>query len=340
MWFAVPGDLELPTGGYEYARRVLEGVPGLRHLQLPGGFPVPGDAELRETAGLLAGIPADDVVLFDGLALGAMPGWCLDALRARLVALVHHPLCLETGVAAAAQAALRRSETLALARAAHVITTSRSTADLLVRDFGVTAERLSVAEPGTAPALRAARVGSPQHLLSAGAVTPRKGYDVLVEALAGLGDLDWRLTIAGDLTRNPACAALLAEAVAVHGLGGRVTLTGTISDTAMAELYAGADVFVSSAHHEGYGMAAADALAYGLPLVVTRAGALSDTIPADAAVVCAPGDVDGLRRALALMLTDAVTRERCAEASWQAGQRLPRWADTARIIAGVLGRAG
>jgi glycosyltransferase involved in cell wall biosynthesis len=335
--FAIPGDLSLPTGGYEYARRLLAALPELAHLPLPSGFPNPSAAELDATALLLADVPADGVVLFDGLALGALPLWCLDELRAPMVALVHHPLCLETGLTVSAQAALRRSEALALTRAAPVITTSHSTSALLAREFAVPGDRLVVAEPGTALAPRAPRHGTPPHLLSVGAVSPRKGYDVLVEALGGLCDIDWRLTIAGDLTRSPATAMGLREIISACGLADRVTLAGTVTDEALAALYAEADIFVSSAWHEGYGMAAAAALAHGLPLVATDAGALADTIPAGAALRCAPGDAAALRAALGEMLTDAATRDRCAEAAWLAGQRLPGWERTAEIVAGVLG---
>jgi glycosyltransferase involved in cell wall biosynthesis len=338
--FAIPGDLSLPTGGYEYARRLLAALPELTHLPLPPGFPAPSDAELHTTARLLAAVAADSVVLFDGLALGALPLWCLDALRAPMVALVHHPLCLETGLTPTAHAELRRSETLALTRAALVLTTSDSTAALLARDFAVPGELLVVAEPGTDRAPRAPRHANPPQLLSVGAISPRKGYDVLVEALAGLAELPWHLTIAGDLSRNPSAAAALQQSIDANGLTHRVTVTGAVSDAAMSALYARADIFVSAARHEGYGMAAAEALAHGLPLVATNAGALADTVPAEAALRCAPGDAAALRAALREMITGAAVRDRCAEASWQAGQRLPRWEQTAEIVAGVLGRVG
>ena len=53
--FAIPGDIDLPTGGYIYDRRVLALLPqfgvAVRHLALPGSFPDPSAADLAETAG-------------------------------------------------------------------------------------------------------------------------------------------------------------------------------------------------------------------------------------------------------------------------------------------------
>jgi len=94
--FAVPGDLHTRSGGYAYAREILRLLPDLAHLPLSGRFPLPTDADLADTARRLAEVPDGVPVLLDGLALGALPDACLDRLRGPAVALVHHPLCLET----------------------------------------------------------------------------------------------------------------------------------------------------------------------------------------------------------------------------------------------------
>ncbi len=182
--FAIPGDLSTPTGGYEYARRLLQALPGLNHLQLPSGFPHPSERDLTEASARLAAVPSDTILLIDGLAFGVLPEAVLDTIRGPIVALIHHPLCLESGLSEAACDALRRSEQVALGRAAHVIATSQCTADWLSRDFGVPASRITIAEPGTIPARRARGTGYPPHLLTVGSVVPRKGYDLLVQALS------------------------------------------------------------------------------------------------------------------------------------------------------------
>ena len=67
-------------------------------------------------------------------------------------------------------------------------------------------------------------------LLAVGAIVPRKGYDVLVEALARLKDLPWRLVIVGDNTRSPETAASLDEDIARYGLSDRIEIAGPVSD--------------------------------------------------------------------------------------------------------------
>ena len=98
---------------------------------------------------------------------------------------------------------LRESERAALACTRGVVVTSPATARTLAREFDVPAERITVAEPGTD---RVALVPRQQTdavaLLAVGAIVPRKGYDVLIEALSGLIDLPWRLTVVGDCRRD------------------------------------------------------------------------------------------------------------------------------------------
>jgi glycosyltransferase involved in cell wall biosynthesis len=335
-FFAVPGDLSAPTGGYQYARRILEALPSLTYLPLPDGFPHPSRTTLAATSARLAAVPPESVLLIDGLALGALPISCLDAVRAPIVALVHHPLCLETGLLEEFATALRVSEQVALSRAEHVIVTSTTTASLLSQDFGVPGARLTVAEPGTDPSPRALATGVPPHLLAVGAIVVRKGYDLLVRALSKLDHLGWHLTIAGATDRDDEASANLHNAIAAHGLTKRIALTGAVDPAELDRLYITADIFVTASLHEGYGMAAAEAMARGLPIVASTAGAMAATIPDAAALKYPPGDALRLRAALQRMLTDAACRRACANASWSAGQQLPRWQQTASRIGDVL----
>jgi glycosyltransferase involved in cell wall biosynthesis len=339
--FAIPGDIELPTGGYMYDRRVLALLPqmgvAVSHLQLPGSFPDPTVADLDATGRLLGEVPPGEVVIVDGLAYGAMPRAVIARVRARIVALVHHPLCLEAGLTEARQDALRALETAALALARRVVVTSRLTARTLVADFAVPAAKLTVAEPGTDPAPRA--VGSsagPLQLLSVGAIVPRKASDILVRALASLKGRDWRLTIAGPTDRSPEALTALHAAIAETGLSDRVTLAGPVDRERLALLYASTDILVMASLYEGYGMVLAEAMACGLPIVCATGGAAAETVPDDAAVKVPPGDQRALGLAIERVLHDTSLRRRMADASWAAGQNLPRWEDTARIVAGVI----
>ncbi|MBO0763872.1 MAG: glycosyltransferase, partial [Hyphomicrobiaceae bacterium] len=280
--FAIPGDITLRTGGYIYDRRVLALLPaaGVRaeHLPLPGGYPSPTPDDLAATARAFSDLPPDTVLLVDGLAYGAMPPDVISQARCPIVALVHHPLCLEAGLPVERQVDLNASESAALALASHVIVTSPTTARTLTAEFSVPAEKITVAEPGTD---KAGRV-RPRHpiqmrhgprLLAAGSIVPRKGYDILVRALARLCHLDWHLTIAGDPDRSPETAAALEAQIRRSGLRDRIELAGVVDTHTLAKLYRQADVFVTASLYEGYGMVLSEALARGLPIVATTGGA-------------------------------------------------------------------
>jgi glycosyltransferase involved in cell wall biosynthesis len=341
--FAIPGDLDTPTGGYRYDRRVIDELRALRWdirpLRLPGDFPAPGAASLQETERLLRATPADALIVVDGLAFGALPAALLDRVARRYVALVHHPLGLETGLAKDRAEQLLASERAALARATRVVVTSAPTAALLFRDFGVPKDKITVAEPGTDPARRARGSEGAPRLLSVGAVNTRKGYDTLVAALVQIAALAWESRIAGSLDRDPPAVARLQAAISGSGLGSRIELLGALDDRALAEEYDRASLFVLPSHFEGYGMAFTEALSRGLPVIAGNAGAAPSTVPADAGVLVPPGDADALAHALRRLLTDADERRRLGDAAWRRAQRLPRWRDTAAAFARALTEA-
>jgi glycosyltransferase involved in cell wall biosynthesis len=342
--FAIPGDLALPTGGYAYDRRLLaewrEMGVAARHLQLPGSFPHPDDADLAETGRAILAQPYDSVLLIDGLAYGAFPESIAAGLAGRVVALVHHPLGLETGLSPEQAAEFVRRESAALRHAAAIVVTSEATKRLLIADFAVPEERITVAEPGADPAPRAASsaAGEPMQLLAVGSLVPRKGYEVLIAALAGLAERPWRLTIIGAADRSPATAAALAAQIAEAGLSQRVRLAGAVDQPTLEAAYAGADLFVMPSLFEGYGMVLTEALARGLAILCTTGGAAAQTAPDEAALKVPPGDVAALRAGLARLIDDPDERRQRADAAWHVARALPRWRQTATIVAGVCAK--
>ena len=341
--FAIPGDLATTTGGYRYDRRVLEELRQLgwnvRVLALPGDFPSPSGASLGKTEELLAATSEEAPVFFDGLAFGAIPSEILVRVPRRYVALVHHPLAFETGLSPERVSYFRQSERAALVHAVSVVVTSAATRDLLVSDFGVTVECITVAEPGTEPAPRArGSEGSPR-LLSVGAISPRKGFRVLVEALSGIADLDWICRIAGSLDRDQDETAALRACIARARLEERVMLLGTLQEDHLEAEYDRATLFVLPSHFEGYGMAFAEALARGLPVVACSGSAASSTVPAAAGIFVPAGDSERLAAALRRLLSDTAEIETRSEAAWKHAKSLPRWRDTAAKIAAALEKA-
>ena len=297
-----------------------------------GGSPPVASCRLKR-------VPADRPIVVDGLALGVLPE-AAAALRSshRLIALVHHPLALESGLTPGEAAALRKSERAALSAVSRVVVTSPATRRILVADYGVPAEIIAVALPGTESSAGAAVVRKPAggtvNLLAVGSIVPRKGYDVLIEALGRLCDLNWQLVIAGDCKRDRATAGELATTLVRKRFGPRVCMAGTVGEQELAGLYRDADVFVLASRFEGYGMAYAEAVAHGLPVIGTRTGAIPETVPEGAGILVPPDDIVALAAALRSMIADAGLRERCSAAACAA--RLPTWDAAAQTFLDVL----
>ena len=338
----VPAPFDAVSGGYAYDRRLVEGLRAVGHavrvVELGGRHPRP-DAEAEAAArAALDGCDRDEAVVVDGLALpGFLP--VLGALEdRRAVGLIHHPAAVETGVPEEMRERLRARERQIFPRLTRLVTTSRLIASRLPEEFGVDPARVAVVEPGTDPAPRAPGSGGVCHILSVGVLVPRKGHDGLIRALGRLRDLDWRLTIVGP-ERNPDHAAALRSLVAELDIVPRVRFAGDVDGAALERLYAEADIFALFSWWEGYGMAAAEAMARGLPLALSKGGALEDLLPMGGGISAAPGDSDSFSRALRRMIFDVPLRQAMAEASWQAGQRLPRWDDRAAAFVRELEQA-
>ncbi len=235
----------------------------------------------------------------------------------------------------------RKSERAALAAAARVVVTSKATARIVIGDYDVPAQRISVVRPGNDPGPPA--LGSNDglvRLLSIGSVVPDKGYDLLIAALATLAGMPWRLTIAGDRTRNPATAAQLDADIAAYGLGDRIAVLGAVPPKRIIELYLASDVFVLASRFEGYGMALAEAITHGLPVVSTMAGAIPDTVPAGTGLLVPPDDAAALAQALRRLIGDPAERQRLATNARAAAAQFPTWQDSARLFARAIETVG
>jgi glycosyltransferase involved in cell wall biosynthesis len=341
--FLVPGDPQARTGGTLYDQRIAAGLRASGWVvdwRSPGdGFPLADAATMGQAQRTVEALPDGALVVADGLAFSVLPELAArHAQRLRWVALVHHPLALETGLTPAQQAALRESERRALASARHVIVTSPATARALA-EYAVPAARISVVEPGTDPAPMARGGGAGAgalSLLCVASVTARKGHVELLQALAGLRDRPWQLHCAGSLQHDAATASAVRDAAAQLGLAERIAWHGEVDAARLAALYDAADVFVLASHHEGYGMAFAEALAHGLPVVGCAAGAVADTVPADAGRLVPVGDAPALQQALRGLMDDMAARQSLAAGARAAALRLPRWDDAAQRFATAL----
>jgi glycosyltransferase involved in cell wall biosynthesis len=347
----VPSDIDdvaVPSGGNAYDRRVCGGLPAtgwqVHEVAVAGGWPRPDDAARAALARTLSAVPDGAVVLIDGLVACGVPDVVVpQARRLALVVLVHLPLGDEVGAEPASAAELAALERKTLHAACAVVATSPWAARRIVAQHELPADRVHVAAPGTDPAPLAPGTDGASRLLCVGSVTPTKGQDVLVDALAAVADLPWSCDLVGPLRRDPAFVAAIRGAIDGHGLGERVRLAGPRTGAQIATDYAAADLLVLPSRVESYGMVVTEALSRGIPVLAASTGGVPETLghAPDVSVpgiLVTPDDVPALAGALRRWFGEPALRDALRRSARERRSTLHGWEVTSRCLAGVLGQ--
>ena len=344
--FAIPGDITTLTGGYIYERRLLETLREIghdvRHIVLGASFPDPTPADMAHAVDTLGTLEPERALILDGLVFGSIETAGLAKVRAPIVAMIHHPLALETGLSTLQRDHLFKTERGNLALAAHVLVPSPHTAHILCTQYDVTPDRITIAQPGTEA--RPAHTGKstpidPPLILSVGIQHLRKGHDVLLHALAELLHLNWNTVIIGT-AYDPVHAEELAGLRDKLGLRDRVVFAGRVPQIDLEAYYAQATIFALATRYEGYGIVFDEALSWGLPIVSCDTGAVAQTVPTGAGLLVPPDEPKEFAKALERLLVDPALRQRMAGAAMYESKALPTWRDTAQVAGRVLNTLG
>ena len=332
-----------PTGGNIYDWQVCAGLAeaGWEVLvaTVAAAWPVPDSGARAELTRIVSAIPDGEMALIDGLIASPTAAQLLPhAGRISMTVLLHMPLA--TALDRRHDASAQRSERVVLRAAMGVVVTSEWTRQQVLTRYEIPAGRVHVAQPG------ADRVAAPPRpvrgrLICVGTLGRHKGQDLLVEALAELGDLDWHCVLAGPLDRDPEFVDQLQTRITRLGYGHRVRLTGVLTGEALSRAYTTADLLVAPSRSETYGMVVTEALAHGLPVVAAAVGGLPEALGSTAngsgpGQLVPPGDPAALAAALGDWLGDEGHRHRLRAAVRQRQLTLHGWEQTTQEITDAL----
>jgi glycosyltransferase involved in cell wall biosynthesis len=255
-----------------------------------------------------------------------------------MTVLLHMPLV--TALDRRHNASAQRSERAVLRAATGVVVTSEWTRQQVLTRYEIAGDRVHVAEPGAdrvAPPPRPVR----GRLICVGTLGRHKGQDLLVEALAELGDLDWHCMLAGPLDRDPEFVGQLRTRIARLGYGHRVRLTGVLAGEVLSRAYTTADLLVAPSRSETYGMVVTEALAHGLPVIAAAVGGLPEALGSAAdgtrpGQLISSGDPAALAAAIRNWLGDGRLRDQLRAAAGKRRSNLRRWEQTTQDLANAL----
>jgi glycosyltransferase involved in cell wall biosynthesis len=259
-----------------------------------------------------------------------LPTWTCAGRLARVPVLVH------VHEAEDARLAVRTALTVSLLMADRIVANSRAAAAVLARPFGVLARRTQVVYNGVAgppepPAVPTRTTTDPLRLALVGRLSPRKGSDVALEAVARLvaDGRDVTIDLAG--TAFPGYEWFtdqLTARAAEPDLAGRVRLLGYVPDR--WSTLAAADVVLVPSRAEPFGNTAVEAMLAARPVVVSATQGLVEIVTDDSTGLLAPvADPDALADAIARLADDPALATRLATAGREEALRrfgVPRYA--------------
>ncbi|MFE4468734.1 glycosyltransferase family 4 protein [Leifsonia sp. NPDC056824] len=338
VYFVVPETIDDPrrvSGGNRYDQRVRDGLRAegwTVHMLLVTG------RGTGWTARALAALPEGALALVDGLLVSREPEAVVaHRSRLRIVVLAHMVAAPTTS----GDGMLDDSDLAALRSVRRIVATSAWTRSQLLEQDAADPHRIVVAHPGVDPAPATTASADGGRLLCVAAVAPHKGQDLLLRALAGFADRDdWTCTLVGSVTVDPDFVAALTAVIDAAGLAGRIRFAGVLDPRALSEAYGEADLVVLPSRSESYGMAVAEALAHGVPVLATGVGGIPEAIVRqDAAMIVPPDDAWALRVVLQQWWASAARRDALKAAALEARGAGRRWEDTIAVVASALREA-
>jgi glycosyltransferase involved in cell wall biosynthesis len=338
-----------PTGGNVYNRALVAELRALgvtiRLYRLAGPWPE-GDASSHMK--LARALRAEPACLVDGIVGCGSPEVVAAAVESghAVTVVVHLPISDEVGLEPMQRQRYVALEAKTVQAASGVLCSSRWSAAELSRRYG--RSDVGVAIPGVTPApvARGSQDSGRPRILSVASLTPTKDQLTLVHALAQLADLQWTADLVGSDQADPDYANRLRAEIVVAGLQDRILVPGALAGSVLDQKWDAADLLVLPSRVETYGLVVVEALARGMPAVVSagtgaiealQEGATKHSSATPGTSVPA-GDSAGLAAMLRRWLTEPMLRRAWRQAALARRDTLPGWQQTAQAVLAYLYR--
>jgi glycosyltransferase involved in cell wall biosynthesis len=366
----VTWDRDTPTGGTVYDQNLVTELRALgiavRLHRLAGPWP---ETDASTQANLARALRAQPACLVDGILAGASPEVVAAAVESghAVTLVVHLPISDELGLDPARRERYAALEGQAVRAASGVVCPSHWCAAELRQRYG--RSDLGVAIPGVTPAPAAPgsqHSGGAPRLLTLASLTPTKDQLTLVRAFARLTDLAWSADLVGFDVADPGYAARVRYEVAEAGLKDRIRVTGALTGSALDQRWDAADLLVLPSRVETFGLVVTEALARGIPAIVSAGTGAVEALQQGAAVptdavqgtagptdamqgtagptdampgtAVPPGDPTALAAVLRRWLTEPTLRRAWQQSALARRGNLPGWQRTAEAVLSYLER--
>ena len=268
IYFVYPGNINAKTGGYIYEKNILEYAKlsniNIRTIALSENYPFPTNNDTKYFLKILDKIHPDSKIIIDGLALEGMYSIFKKILTYNIIALIHHPLYFEFKGHQSKK--FLRLEKENFKKISKFLVTSKNTKDLLINEFKIKNNKISVVEPGIERLEKHNfKNNNKIHFLTCGSIISRKNYLFLLKVLKPLDN--FILDIVGDTSRDISYYKNLKNFITKNSMKRKIIFHGSISDKKLAKLYSKTDCYISVSKYEGFGMSLANALIIKKPII-------------------------------------------------------------------------
>ncbi len=179
----------------------------------------------------------------------------------------------------------------------------------------------------------------PLRILFLGNVIPRKGLQVLLEALSLLPPSCCTLEIVGSLTTDPAYARAMQQKTVALGLSSMVRFHAALDQSPLVEKLTTAHVLAVPSSYEGFGIVYLEGMAFGLPAIGTTAGAAGEIIAdGETGFLIPPNDAETLAARLKALAADRALLTRLSRNALEHYRQQPKWEQTAGEIRKFLAK--